>query len=721
MKNTKFKKYLLILLLFISTFYIFPLYAYKDLTPKYSFSIITKIVASILTGNHYETQFKLTPYIISSELFNDYLKRLDPNHLYFTQNDVDTLKENIKGSLYDQLLDGNTDFAFSAYNMLVKKVIKREKFVKNLLNQKFDFNKDETFNFDRTDANWAKNEKELDEIWRKKVKNDLLTYNLMKEIAKENQKEKNLSPASKETIKNTKRKNKEKTPKEKILYNLNSYVKYLTKNTPMSVLELYLNTFTHLYDPHSAYMSPHTEENFNIQMKLSFVGIGAYLKDDDGYIKVERIIPGGPADKAGNLKAGDRIIAVGEDNKEPVNVIDIPITDVVKKIRGKKDTNVHLTILPADEGLQGIPEEIIIKRGIVKLKDSEATEKILDVISPNNKKLKIGILDLPSFYYDFGAASSKKKEIKSSTQDVKKILEQLNKEHIDGLIIDLRANGGGSLKEAIDLTGLFIESGPIVQTKNQQGQIDIQKDSDQTCIYKGPLIVLVSKLSASAAEIFAGAMQDYNRAIIIGDKSTHGKGTVQSVFDLNNLIGPFNFLDLKLGAIKLTNAMFYRVDGSSTQKRGVVPDITFNSLTDSLGIGEGELEHSLPWDYINPVPHHKYKNLEKYINELDVNSIKRRKQNEKFKKLDNLITLYNKLKNKKTVSLNEKTRLENYKKEKKILESQKKALSSTISRETKTDTETDNDIFLNESINIMADYIDLLNNNKTQKIVKKTS
>ena len=714
--NNKFLKTQLIFknLIFASIFCLFfsslPLSAFTELSPKYSFSIITKVVASILTGSHYKTDFKQTPAIISNELFNNYLKKLDPNHLYFTQENVDTLKKSIKNNLYDDLLDGDTSFAYSAYNMLVTKVVRRNAFVKKLLKKKFDFTKDEYYSFDRADAKWAKSENELNEIWRKKIKNDLLTYKLMKAIS-ESDKDKD-----KETQKTKKSK---KTPRERILLNTASYLKYLEKNNPMSVLELYLNTFTHLYDPHSAYMSPHTEENFNIQMKLSFVGIGAYLSEEDGYIKVERIIPGGPADKGGELKAGDKIAAVGEDDETTVNVVDMPITDVVKKIRGKKGTKVHLTILTASEGIQGIPKDIVITRDVVKLKDYEVQGKINDILSPEGKKLKIGILDVPSFYYDFNAVSSKDKEIKSSTSDAKKMLEKFNKEKINGLVIDLRANGGGSLKESIDMTGLFIKSGPVVQTKNHDGKIQVQEDKDNKCSYTGPLIVLVSKLSASAAEIFAGAMQDYNRAIIIGDKSTHGKGTVQSVFDLSNLISPFNFLGLKLGAVKLTNAMFYRVDGSSTQKRGVMPDITFNSLTDCLGIGEGELDHSLPWDYINAVPHYNYGDLKKYIHTLDVNSIQRRKENPKFKQLDKLIAMYNKLKNKKTVSLNEKTRYQKYKKEKKILNSQKKALNNTISKE-KSESKDEDDIFLQESINIMSDYIDLLNTEKNKKFAKKT-
>jgi carboxyl-terminal processing protease len=682
----------------------------KELAPKYNYAIITKIVASILTGDHFEHHFNLTPYRISNELFSNYLEKLDPNHIYFTQKDVDFLKSTISTNLYKELEAGDTSFAFRAYNLFVKKVEKRTGYAKKLLDEKFDFNIDESYKYDRSKMNWAKDEKALNEVWRKKIKNELLTYELMDELVKEGK------AANKEKqIKKSKNKpKKRKTPKQRILSRLNAYSKYLDNNEPMPVLELYLNTFTNLYDPHSSYMSPHSEENFNIQMKLSFVGIGVYLSSEDGYILVERIIPGGPADKSNNLKAGDRIIGIGNSRKNIVNVIDMPTTDVVKKIRGKKDTPVYLTVLPAGEGLHGIPKDIKIVRGIVNLKDAEAQVKTVTKKLSNGKKMKIGIIDLPSFYYDFKAAADGDKNIKCSTADVRKILKKLNKEKIDGLIIDLRANGGGSLKDAIELTGLFIEDGPVVQTKSHNNVVRIEKDDNSTCLYKGPLLLLVSKLSASAAEIFAGAMQDYNRAIIVGDKSTHGKGTVQTVFDLSNLISLYNFLDYKLGAIKLTNAMFYRINGSSTQLRGVVPDITFNSLTDCLGIGEGELNHALPWDYIDPVPHKDYDEVNKYINMLNVKSIERRKDNPDFKKLDKLIAMYTSLKDIKEVSLNKATRLKKYREEEEILDSQKDVLNSTITKSDRKEDVVAKDIFLQECVNIMSDYINILNSNKNQ-------
>ncbi|MCF7888880.1 MAG: carboxy terminal-processing peptidase, partial [Victivallales bacterium] len=703
-------------------------------------SIITKIITSILIDDNFKNHFKLAPNTVSSELFKNYLKNLDPNRLYFTKKNIDFLKNSIKTSLYEEIEEGNTEFAFRAYNLFIRKVKKRTEFAKNLLKQKFNFNTDESYNFDRSEVSWAKNEKVLDKIWRKKIKNELLTFQLMDKIAKENQSlqskpmtetakdKKSKSKESKNKTRNKKKVDnksigKNRTPKQRIIKRLDSYLNYLEKNKPIKILEIYLNSFTHIYDPHSSYMSPHTEENFNIQMKLSFVGIGAYLSDDNGYIKIERIIPGGPADKSDNLHAGDRIIGVGDKKSRIINVIDMPISDVVTKIRGKKGTPVYLNILPAEEGIHGIPRTIKIIRGIVKLKDAEAHDQIIEKETEKGEKLKIGIINIPSFYYDFKAASDNKKNLKCSTSDVKKIIKKLKKKNIDGLIIDLRANGGGSLKDAIDLTGLFVKKGPIVQIKNHNNEIHIERDKDEECIYEGPLLVLVSKLSASAAEIFAGAMKDYNRAVIVGDKSTHGKGTVQTVFALDRLVKPFNFLDCKLGAIKLTNAMFYRINGSSTQLKGVIPDITFNSFTNSLNIGEKELDHALPWDYIAPVPHKDYKVIKPYIKLLNMKSQNRRKNDKDFQKLNKLLDMYEKLKNRKEVSLNRHKRIEKYKKEKKLLSSQKKILKSTISqknaKEKSVDDMLSDDLLLRESVNIMSDYISILRNGKNKKIVKK--
>ena len=702
-KNVFFPVFCAVLLLFISGS------VKAVLQPKDNFGIISRIIVAVLASEHYKNTINEND--ISRQLFDEYLETLDPNHLYFTQKDIDYFKKQASASLYNKLKQGNTEFAFIVYNALLDKVKKREKFAKSLVKKGFDFTKCEYYKFDRTETGWAKSEKELDSIWREKIKNDILTFCLMNKIVESAEEKDNTSkakPYSKDT------------PSERTLKRLKTYRLYLEENEAINALEIYLSTLAHIYDPHSSYMSPQTEENFNIQMQLSFVGIGALLSSEDGYTKVEKIIPGGPAAKEGQLKAADKIVAVGEDSLPPADIVDMPLTKVVKKIRGKKATQVHLTILEGAQGLQAIPKEIIITRDVVKLKDSEASSEIKTITTANSGKLRIGIITLPSFYYDFQGAMQGKKNFKSSTRDVKEILQDFNEEGVDGVILDLRINGGGSLKEAIDITGLFIGGGPVVQTKNQRKKIFIENDHDSVCHYDGPLLILVSNLSASAAEILAGAMQDYGRGIVVGDKKTHGKGTVQTVLDLDNILSRFK-LDFNPGAIKLTNAKFYRITGSSTQERGIIPDITFDSFMDYMNIGEDKLKHALKWDTISPVPHTKNYNINRNIPELKSLSEARQKNDSDFILLKESIKLFQKIQEKKEVSLNEKERWGKYLQEKEISEKQKALYSNLESKnikdsklaETEAGKKELRDIYLDESVNILTDYIMLAKPLKT--------
>ena len=676
-----------------------------ELQPENNFNIISRIIAAVLTSEHYHN--KTDEDIISQQLFNEYLETLDPNHLYFTQKDIDYFKEKAEPSLYNKLKQGNTEFAFIVYNTLMDKVEKRENYAKSIVKEGFDFNINEAYKFDRTKKDWAKSEKELDDTWRKKIKNDILTFKLMNKITEAETDKKKIEAEKAKPY-------KKKSPTERALKRLKTYRLYLKDNEAINVLEIYLSTLAHIYDPHSSYMSPQTEENFNIQMQLSFVGIGALLSSEDGYTKVEKIILGGPAARDGQLKATDRIIAVGEDNLPPVDILDMPLTKVVKKIRGKKGTDVHLTILEGAQGAQAIPKEIAIKRDVVELKDSEASSEIKTITTPNDETLRVGIITLPSFYYDFQGALKGKKDFKSSTRDVKEILKKFNKEEVDGVILDLRINGGGSLKEAIDITGLFIEGGPVVQTQNQRRKVFVENDPDTTCYYDGPLLVLVSNLSASAAEILAGAIQDYGRGIIVGDQKTHGKGTVQTVLDLGDILSRFK-LGFNPGAIKLTNAKFYRITGSSTQNKGITPDITFDSYMDHMDIGEDKLKHALKWDTIYPAEYTQINDITKITPELKTLSETRQSKDPEFIRLNESIELFKEIQAKKEVSLNEKKRWDKYLKEKIISDKQKalysnlesKKLKSSESSKTKTDEKEAQDIFLDESINILTDYIEL--------------
>jgi len=467
-------------------------------------------------------------------------------------------------------------------------------------------------------------------------------------------------------------------------------------------------------------MAPRTQKDFDIGMKLSFGGIGAVLKSEDGYTTIVRLIAGGPAEGEGSLHPNDRIIAVAQDKEEPVSIIDMPLSKVVELIRGEKFTKVHLTVLEADRGINALPKTITIIRNTVKDKESEASGEIRVIKNNVGADVKLGVITLPLFYMDFEAAM-RKEDFKSSTKDIKKIIEDFKEKNVQGIVFDIRSNGGGSLLEAISISGLFIDSGPVVQIKDPTGSVHISEDPDTSVVYDGPLLLLMNKLSASASEIFAGAMKDYNRAILVGDRSTHGKGTVQNNLNLDKLL-PYWNLKPPAGSVKFTSSKFYRVNGASTQKKGVTPDIIFPSFTDSMEIGEGTLENALPWDTISPTPHTNYSsNMDQILDRLRKKSESRRAENKEFQKLLKRIKSYESFKNMKEVSLNINTRRERYRKEKEVQQSQKNVLYFD-KRDAKEGEESGSkDIYLAESLKILSDFIDILpaNSQNSPNVVVK--
>jgi carboxyl-terminal processing protease len=671
----------------------------KILKPNSDLNTITKLASTIISKQHY-LQRELDDEM-SKKLFNEYFKFLDPNKMFFTREDIKRF-EKYKLQLDDQAFDGNLEFAFDVYNFFLKRLEEYEAYTNKLLDKGFDFKKDENFVLDRTEKNWPKNKAEMLEIWRKKIKYDILAMKLLERATKEHA-EKNKKDAAHPSW-------SKKTPDERIKSRIAHFVSNMKQKEPIDVLELYLSSLARVYDPHSSYMAPKTEEDFNIEMQLSLVGIGALLSSEDGYTKIESLIPGGPAEKDGRLKAEDRIVAVAQDKEEPVDIVDMSLTKVVRLIRGQKGTKVHLTVLDGKKGMYAPPKMITIVRDTVKLNDREAKGKIETIKGKDGKDYKIGIITLSSFYMDFDAAARGEKDFKSTTRDIKKILERFNKEKIDGLIMDLRSNGGGSLTEAIRLTGLFIKEGPVVQVKGSFGELDVKYDRDEDVSYKGPMAVLLNRFSASAAEIFAGAIQDYKRGILLGDAHTHGKGLVQTIYDLQSFLA---FLGAKFpaGAIKFTNAKFYRINGSSTQIKGVSPDIIFPSFTDNMEIGEAHLDYALPWDAIESVKHEDYvDNLSTIIPKLQKQSLERRKKDKEFDLLKKDIETYDKLRKKKKISLNEEKRWTEFQKEKKLLEERKKLmkLENEDSKKEKDSKKDENDLYLDETKKIMSDYIDIL-------------
>lgn len=724
----------------------------KEKKPTREMSAITSLTVTFITKQHYDRR----PFDakLSEAVFDHYLKTLDPGKMFFTKSDVEKFSVNSR-NLNKLLPYGKVDFAFDAYNLMLRRMKDYVEYSSSLIDKGFDFTVDETFEYDRSKADWPASEEELHELWRKKIKNDILTLALMdrsmdaeagktpattsssaasgsagkaESSGSGSQGQTGSSPSASSApgvgiAEQQPQKPQQptvhsswarKTPGERVKKRLEQILRNYNDLELVEVLELFLSSFAQVYDPHSAYMSPRTGEDFNMGMSLSLVGIGAVLTSEDGYTKVVEIVPGGPADKEGQLKAEDRIIAVAQENADPVDVIDMPLQKVVDMIRGELGTKVTLTVLDATKGLQSIPKRIEIIRNKVMLKEAEAKGVVREVKLPDGSMKKIGVVTLPSFYMDFDAARRGDPDFKSSTRDVNKILEHFLAEKVDGVIIDLRSNGGGSLWEAIALTGLFIPSGPVVQVKDKI-EIQVKEDEDGGYIaYGGPLLVMINRLSASASEIFAAAIKDYERGVLVGDSKTHGKGTVQVVSDLDRYM-PFHSGEVfPAGSIKLTNAKFYRINGESTQLKGVVPDIAFPSFTDSMEIGEEKLEHALPWDSIRSAEYQKYPGgLPSLIPRLKANSEKRMAASADFKTLKLDIDTFNKIRDKKSISLNLEKRWQEYLDEKNLQEEQEKlmrlgdsrsASAGTSSREKKSEVK---DLYLEESLNIMADLISL--------------
>jgi carboxyl-terminal processing protease len=504
---------------------------------------------------------------LSEVVLNNYLESLDPYKVYFLQKDVDAFKQ-YRHRLDDDLQAGDLTAAYDIYNIYRKRFDERVKVIDSLTQVKHDFSKDEYYEADRKEASWAKDKAELTEIWRQIIKSQALSYMI----------------ANKEW--------------PEIHTNLQKRYAQIRKNMEqqksVDVFQVYMNAFTESFDPHTSYFSPRTAENFNISMSKSLEGIGATLTSDGDYIKVADVVAGGPAFKSKLVMKDDRIVGVAQGEKgEMVDVIGWRLDDAVQLIRGPKGSKVRLSIMKASDGVNAMPVEITIQRDKIKLEEQAAKAKMVPY-TKDGKTHKIGVITIPDFYMDFAAAQKGDPNYNSTTRDVKRLIKDLEKQGMEGLVIDLTFNGGGSLTEAIELTGLFIPSGPVVQVRNADGSINTGDDPDPSVVYNGPMAVVINRFSASASEIFAGAIQDYRRGIVVGEQ-TFGKGTVQNLVDLDRLVGK---TDQKLGQLKITLAKFYRVTGSSTQHKGVSPDIELPSEFSASEFGESAYPAALPWDQI---------------------------------------------------------------------------------------------------------------------------
>lgn len=687
-----------ILFIVFTTFLVSASHALENAYNLKDLGIIAKITVNIFAKDH----FSQIPFddALSSKFFDEYFKTLDPGKMYFTKADIQAF-ESERLKLDDQLKKGDVSFAYKVYDKFMERVRQCADYSIEAIKKGFDFSLDEEFELDRTKLPWPENEDELRKIWYLKAKNDVLYYRLIERAQNEESLKK-----EKDQPDETKKKSawKNLPPEERVIKRLANGVTERAENDQMDILGLFLSAFANIYDPHSCYMPPKEEEDFNINMSLSLVGIGATLQSVDGYTKVVSLVPGGPAANDGRLEPEDRIVAVAQGDEEPVDVIDMPLSKVVRLIRGKEKTVVRLFVLKSYKGMGAVPEEIALVRDKVQLKQQEAKGEIKET-KRNGCNYKIGTIILPSFYYDFEGALKGDKNYKSSTKDVKAILQDFSTKAIDGLVIDMRSNGGGSLPEAISISGLFMKAGPMVQVKDSSGSIEVKFDPDKNVVYDGPLLVLVNRLSASATEIFAAAIQDYGRGIIVGDQHTHGKGTVQTIMGLQEMTSYYN-LSTKPGSVRITTQKFYRINGESTQIKGVTPDIIFPSFTDCMDIGEVFLEHALPWDTIPAVKYERCDKISGILNELKQKSEKRRNESADFKLLLKDIERFDRIRKNKKISLNEAKRWTEYLDEKKLLEQQETLMKlEEGDSETKDKKTEKKDIFLDEAVNILSDMI----------------
>ena len=569
-----------------------------------------------LTRHHYVRQ-QLNDDL-SSQVLDRYLELLDPQRSNFTAADIAEF-EQYRYVLDEALREGNLAPAFKIFNRYQERMEGRLSYTIAALEagiEDLDFTTDETLELDRSKAPWVKDEAALDDLWQRRLKNSVLSMRLNDREVEDIEKA--------------------------LLQRYRNRLNRAAQTNSEDAFQIYMNAVATSFDPHTQYFSPRTSENFNINMSLSLEGIGAVLRSEDEYTSIVRLVPAGPADKSSQLRPSDRIVGVGQEGEEMVDVIGWRLDDVVDLIRGPAGSTVRLDVVPAGEGPGAQPERISLVREAVKLEEQSAQKRVLE-LERNGEPHKVGVIEIPTFYIDFKALQAGDPEYKSTTRDVRRLISELEAEGVDGIVIDLRNNGGGSLQEASALTGLFIKAGPTVQVRSASGRVDLFNDDSTEVAWDGPLAVLVNRLSASASEIFAGAIQDYQRGLVIGGQ-TFGKGTVQTLIPLNR------------GQLKLTQAKFYRVSGQSTQHQGIIPDIEFPEIYDQEKIGESTLSDALPWDVIRPTRFRREESLAPMISMLEGRHASRAERDPEFAYLNELVRRSQEQSARTTISLNEEQR-----------------------------------------------------------------
>ncbi len=600
----------------------------------------------------------------SEQMLKHFLNLYDPGHYYFLQSDYNEFWAN-KDRLDDYLRAGNIELAFAIHSRFKKRMEEREATVTRLLGGKFDLNTDESELLDRHNAPYPKDEKDAEAIWRKRIK-----FEFAEQLAT------GVTEAE---------------AREAIRRRYHSAYLRMEQTSHNEVVSMYLNSFTATYDPHSAYMSPDEQENFNISLRLSLEGIGATLRWDDGYTIISSVIPGGAAAREGTLKVEDKVISVAQGKDGPFeDVRNLRLIDVVKLIRGKRGSIVRLAYLRKSGGVQEKRFEVAIQRDKIVLTDREAKGTVRDVKRPEREQpYKIGIIELPSFYVDFSQRDSHPDAYKSSSRDVERILQKFNSQNVEGVLLDLRDNGGGGLDEAVSLSGLFLDRGPIVRVKNNR-DVQTYDNPHDAPVYRGLMLVYINRYSASASEILAGAMKDYGRAVVVGDRATFGKGTVQNIISLPT----------GQGALKTTVAKFYRPASSSTQNKGVEADIVLPSLNNHLDIGESSLENAMPWDALAKITLKPWGDPQPYLLALTERSDRRQQASDYFRKVREDVQTYLKTqKDRKEITLKQLMA------ERGTAKERAEAAKAAKDVNPETGKPSGPDFALDEAVNILVDYI----------------
>ena len=680
--------------------------AAQNIMPQPQQSVAAHLSAKVLNKYHYKPI--ALDDSLSSKIFDLYLKSLDEEKIYLLQSDIDSFA-NARTRLDDAILDEDLSIPFAMFNLYQQRITERYSYARSLLKNGFNFKIHESYQYIRKDAPWPKSEDELNDLWRKRVKNDWLRLKLAG--------------------------NNDERIVDTLGKRYDNSLSSLSKVKSQDVFQIFMNAYAMAIDPHSNFFGVRASEEFDISMRLSLVGIGAALNSKDEYTTIRELLAGGPAALSGKLKAGDRIVGVGQGEKSPItDIMGWRIDDAVDLIRGAEDTVVVLDVLPAEAGADGKHKLISLVRKKISLDKQAAKKSIIDV-KDGGVTRHIGVISLPGFYQDFAARQKGDKDFKSATRDVSRLLAELKKDKVDGVLMDLRNNGGGSLNEAVELTGLFIDKGPVVQERDSKGNVKVESDDNASHVWNGPLGVLINRGSASASEIFAAAIQDYGRGLVIGERS-FGKGTVQTIVDLDQLAKNDK---PKFGELKMTIAQFFRINGGTTQLRGITPDIALEAATDMEDFGESSYDNALPWMKIKAADYTPAGDLSSIVPRLIANHDKRVSRDKDFQYLQEDLAEFNTLRKKNLISLNEEDR----RKEREIRETRDKlreknnvgnefgkTLTKARSRALQDDgmqpdernikanlaienaNKNFKNILLNEAVHILSDEADLLEKNK---------